>query len=202
MTLDKITRLVAGAILTTSIFAVSIPAPALAQRAPRAVSLPCCRCLDGKSTTVNVSTGTAPWNVAFGSATAQPVIPASNVSWTPVPPGSWVGPRGNAAIGDYTYTMPFQVPKCLIPMRVTISGKFAADNIGKLYIDGTFVKASQGTANYGFLPGSVTPFSWSGVLTPGPHAITMVVTNTSGPTGVVVAATITVTCPREGEPID
>jgi len=202
MILDKTTRLLTGAVLTASLFAVSIPAPALAQRPPRAVTLPCCRCLDGKSTSVDVSTGTAAWNVAFGSATPQPVVPASNVSWTPVPPGKWVGPSGNAAVGDYTYTMPFQVPKCVIPMQVTISGKFAADNSGKLYIDGNFVKASQGTPNYGFLPGSVTPFTWTGVLTPGAHAINMVVTNSSGPTGVVVAATITVTCPRDGEPID
>ena len=208
MMLDKITRLLAGAVLTSSMFATAIPAPAFAQQAPmlvpelgiakrpvRPVNLPCCRCLDGKTTTVNASTGTAPWNVAFGSSAAQPVIPASNVSWTPVPPGQWVGPAGNAVLGDYTYTMPFQVPKCVIPMQVTISGKFAADNTGKLYIGGNLVKASQGTPNYGFLPGSVTPFTWTGVLTPGPHAITMVVTNTSGPTGVVVAATITVTCP-------
>ena len=202
MILDNIARRLTGAVLATSLIAVSLPAPVLAQRPARDVRLPCCRCLDGKSTTVNVSTGTAPWSVAFGSGAAQPVVPASNVSWTPVPPGNWVGPSGNAAIGDYSYTMPFHVPKCVIPMRVTISGKFAADNVGKLYIDNNLVKASQGTPNYGFLPGSVTPFTWSGVLTPGSHAIKMVVTNSSGPTGLVVAATITVTCPRDGEPID
>lgn len=202
MKLDNVARLLMGAVLTTSMFAVSVPAPAQGPRPPRAVVLPCCRCLDGKTTTVNVSTGAVPYNVSFGSSAAQPVVPASNVAWTPVPPGQWVGPSGNAAIGDYTYSMPFQVPKCLIPMQVTISGKFAADNSGKLYIDGNFVKASQGTPNYGFLPGSVTPFSWTGVLAPGPHAIKMVVTNSSGPTGVVVAATIRVTCPREGAPID
>ncbi|MET1110560.1 MAG: hypothetical protein ABWX67_03440 [Allosphingosinicella sp.] len=199
MTLVKIGRLLAGALLTTSMCAISIPAQAQAPRPAAGVRLPCCRCLDGTSTSADVSTGTAAWSVAFGSGAAQPVVPASNVSWTPVPPGKWVGPAGNSAIGDYSYTMPFQVPKCVIPMQVTISGKFAADNVGKLYIDGNFVKASQGTANYGFLPGSVTPFSWTGVLTPGAHAIKMVVTNTSGPTGVVVAATITVTCPREIE---
>ena len=99
------------------------------------IRLPCCRCLDGKSTSVNASTGTAPWNVAFGTSAAQPVVSASNVSWTPVPPGKWVGPAGSANTGAYTFQMPFQVPNCVIPMQVTISGKFAADNSGKLYID-------------------------------------------------------------------
>jgi hypothetical protein len=209
MKLNTIGRLLAGAILTTSTLAVSVPAFAqggrtvaqaeqgVLQPVPQPIRLPCCQCLDGKTLpAINASTGAAPWNVAFGSSAAQPVATASNAAWTPVSPGQWVGPSGSAAVGDYTYLMPFQVPKCTIPMQVTISGKFAADNSAKLYIDGTFVKASQGTPNYGFLPGSVTPFSWTGALTPGAHAIKMVVTNSSGPTGVVVAATITVTCPN------
>lgn len=162
---------------------------------PRAIELPCCRCLDGKKTSVNVSTGTAPWSVAFGNSGAAPAGLVSNVAWTPVPPGKWIGP-GSDKEGDYTYQMPFQVPKCLIPMQVTISGKFAADNSAKLSIGGNVVASSQGTPNYGFLPGSVTPFTWSGTLAPGPQSITVVVTNSGGPTGLVVAATITVTCPN------
>lgn len=162
---------------------------------PRTVQLPCCRCLDGKKTSVNVSTGAVPWNVAFGNSAAQPVVLATNVAWTPVPPGKWVGP-GSENQGTYTYQMPFQVPRCLIPMRVTISGKFAADNSAQLYV-GNLVASSQGTQDYGFLPGSVTPFTWSGSLAPGQNAIKVVVTNSGGATGLVVAATITISCPSD-----
>lgn len=165
----------------------------------RVIQLPCCRCLDGKKTTVNASTGAVPWNVAFGNSAAQPAGLASNVAWTPVPPGKWIG-SGSENEGVYTFQMPFQMPKCVIPMQVTISGKFAADNSGKLYIGGNLVASSQGTPDYGFLPGSVTPFTWSGTLAPGPQSIKVVVTNSGGPTGLVVAATITVTCPRQ--PLD
>lgn len=197
MKLDNLARLLMGAVLTTSMFAVSIPASAQGPRPPRAVVLPCCRCLDGKTTTVNVSTGAVPWNVAFGNSQAQPAGPVSNVAWTPVPPGQWIG-TGSQNPGTYTFQMPYQVPNCVIPMRVTIAGKFAADNTATLYVEGHAV-ASLGTPNYGFLPGSVTPFTWTGTLAPGPHNIKVVVTNSDGPTGLVVAATITVTCPKEVE---
>jgi hypothetical protein len=214
MKLHNAARLLVGAVFTTSIFVVSLPAPALAQQgravgpptfavlqpAPRIIRLPCCRCLDGKRTNVNVSTGTVPWNVAFGNSAAQPAALTSNVAWAPVPPGHWIG-TGSETAGNYTFQMPFQVPRCVIPMQVTISGKFAADNSAKLYIEGNLVASSLGTPNYGFLPGSVTPFTWSGPLVPGAHSIKVVVTNSDGPTGLVVAATITVTCPnlKDGE---
>jgi hypothetical protein len=163
---------------------------------PRSIQLPCCRCVDGKKTSINVSTGAVPWNVAFGTGTPQSAGLVSNVSWTPVPPGKWIGP-GSEVPGNYTYQMPFQVPNCVIPMQVTISGQFAADNTASLYVDTNFVKSLQGTPNYGFLPGSVTPFNWSGTLAPGTHNIKVVVTNSDGPTGLVVAATLTIICPHE-----
>lgn len=221
MTVDKFARLLARAVLMTSALAVAAPTLALAQRVPKpgpglgpvptkTITLPCCRCLDGKSVTIKVSTGAVPWSVTppgVGAPTVAAVAasnPAwvlpSNPAWTGAPPAVWVGAPGAIETpGTYLFQMPFHVPKCIIPMQVKISGKFAADNSGQLYVDGNLVTASAGTPSYGFLPGSVTPFTWTGTLAPGSHAIRFVVTNDDGPTGAIVAATITVTCPREAE---
>lgn len=184
---------------------LSVQAPEAANLAavPRdAIRVPCCRCLDGTRQTVNINTGTARWQVTSpGSTGIQPVALAGNPAWTPVPPARWVGPPGNpTTVGDYTYFIRIYVPRCTIPPRVVMSGRFAADNSARVFLDANQIAASQGTPNYGFLPGSITPFSAS--LSPGLHTVRVIVRNISGPTGMILQGSLTITCPRELEQPD
>jgi hypothetical protein len=201
---DSLACRVAGAILLLGIFSSSAAAQSGHGGGPTipsdAIRLPCCLCVDGTSKTFNIDTGTGAWQVATpNSSTFQPVIPAANAAWAPVPPAGWVGPAGNnKIIGRYPYRLRFWYPPtCLIPARVTITGSFAADNSARLNIDGQFIIASQGPTDYGFLPASVTPFSHT--LAPGGlHAITLTVNNAQNVTGMILQGTIWVTCPAQG----
>ncbi len=190
------TRRLAG--LLTLIAALQAP-PASAQTAlGEPIRVPCCRCLDGSSQTITLNTRTAPWRVSGPGLPIQPVVAANNAAWAPVPPAGWVAPAGNpTAVGDYTYFIRFIVPNCTIPARVTISGRFGADNSARVFLDQNQIAASQGTPNYGFLPGSITPFS--AVAGPGLHTIRVIVHNSGGPTGMILQGQITFTCPRELE---
>jgi hypothetical protein len=164
------------------------------------IRIACCKCVDGSQQRVNASTGTAPWKVAPpGSSAYQQVVPAGHVGWTSLAPASWVGPSGAPqAAGDYTYQLQVYVPRCTLPPHVVISGRFAADNGARLVVDGAQVTASIGTANYGFLPGSVTSFT-KDISSPGVHNIQFVVHNSDGPTGLVVQAAISSVCPKDLE---
>ncbi|HVQ07845.1 MAG TPA: hypothetical protein VMS43_05380 [Allosphingosinicella sp.] len=179
------------------------PAPTSAQPRPDipadAIRVPCCRCLDGHQQVVNINTRTAPWQVGSpGSTGVQPVVAAGNVSWYPVPPAGWVGPPGNpTAVGDYTYFIRIYVPRCTIPGRVILSGRFGADNSARVFLDSGQIAASQGTPNYGFLQGSITPFSTP--VGPGVHTLRVVVRNIGGPTGMILQGQLTFTCPRDLE---
>jgi hypothetical protein len=161
---------------------------------PDAVRVPCCRCVGGSQQRININTRLAHWKVSMpGSSTFQPVVPAGNPAWTPLPPAGWVGPPGNpTAVGDYTYRLVIYVPRCVVPFQAQVTGRFAADNGAQVSLNGHPIAASQGTPNYGFLPGSVTPFSF--FLGSGTYTLTFVVHNSGGPTGLIVNAGIVVTC--------
>ncbi|MBV9884746.1 MAG: hypothetical protein JO276_17185 [Sphingomonadaceae bacterium] len=165
-----------------------------------AVRIPCCRCLDGSRQPIEINTRTAAWKVAGpGSSNFQPVAADGNQAWWPVPPAGWVSPPGHPqSTGDYTYQLQFYIPPCIIPSQVVISGRFAADNRARVFLDQQLVASSQGTPDYGFLQGSVTPFNVT-VTTPGLHSLRVVVTNTGGVTGMVMQATIVAICPRDLE---
>lgn len=121
MTLDKIGRLLAGAVLATSMFAVSIPAPALAQSARggdavavpdpalpqpvpgKVITLPCCKCIGGESQVVNLNSGSGagsvPFNVAgpgVGNPIAQTITNNIHPLWTAsLPPAQWIHANNN-----------------------------------------------------------------------------------------------------------
>jgi hypothetical protein len=163
-----------------------------------ALTLPCCQCAGGTST-ADLSTGTRPWTVASpGGAPGQATANAANQAWTTMlSPAQWISPVGNPqTVGTYTYQTQFDARNCVIGSAITVSGKFLADNTATLLIDGTKVVSSQGTANYGFLPGSLTPFSYTipAGSSGGIHTITLSATNTSGPTGIVAQVTATRHC--------
>jgi len=192
-------RIAAALMLAASLYAPPALAQSPAAQLPDTVRVPCCRCLDGSQQRVNLDTRTAPWRVSGPAVVGLPLaVAATNVSWAPVPPAGWVGPPGNpTAVGDYTYAIRVFVPRCVIPARVMLSGRFGADNSARVFLDGNQIATSQGTPNYGFLPGSITPFSAQ--VGPGLHTIRVIVRNIGGPTGMILQGQLTFTCPRETE---
>jgi hypothetical protein len=113
------------------------------------------------------------------------------------PIANWISPVGNPqSVGVYNYETRFDARRCTIPSEIVITGKFLADNSATLLVDGQKVISSQGTPNYGFLPGSLTPFSYTipAGSAAGVHTITVQATNAGGPTGVVVQLTATRKC--------
>lgn len=174
----------------------------------RTPALKCCNCL-GETTTANLSTGAVPWTVKVPpSGSVQGTTLASNVAWinsplstvSPLPqllPAKWISPVGNpTAVGVYRYETQFNAQKCIIPSEISISGNFLADNTGVLKIDGKTVASSLGTPNYGFLPGSLTPFSYTipANSSVGIHTVTMEANNIGGPTGIIVQLSVTRKC--------
>lgn len=190
------------------------PGPAQAQIPvlpvpPTAIRIPCCRCLDGHTQAVTINTRAAPWRVdPPGVIPFQPVVPANNAAWVPLPPAGWVGPPGAPAFNsDYVYQLQIYVRRCIIPSRVSLAGRFAADNRGRMILDGNQIAVSSTFTALG-----VAPFS--ALLGPGLHTLNVIVHNDGGPTGLIVQGAITIICPREleqgggpplpgpGEPVD
>ena len=162
------------------------------------VQLPCCKS-NGEQQAVNLSTGTAPWQVTVPtSPSSQAAVPAADPAWAPVSGADWIGPPGGwDAQGDYTYEVRFEVPHCPIGRDITVNGSFAADNRAAIYVgpSSTPVAVSQGTYDYGFLPGSITPFSATfPAAGAGTYVLKAEVSNADGVTGLAVQATVTSRC--------
>ena len=203
MTTDKLTR--RG--LVSLLIAASVASSAIAAEdearlaAPKRAVLPCCKCL-GDSTSVNLSTGAngVTWTAAVPNSSAQNATATSaNPAWTTMlaPMAQWISPSGNpTTTGVYTYQTQFDARNCTVPSDITISGKFLADNSAVLLVDDKKVASSVGTPNYGFLPGSLTSFSYTipASAAAGVHTVTVQAQNSSGPTGIVVQLTATRHC--------
>jgi hypothetical protein len=183
----------------------AVPQPASQeQRAvpipPRTVRVGCCRCVDGISRSITLSTRRAPWTVdGPGAGGPVPVAPANHVAWAPVPPAGWVGPANarHAPPGVYVYELRILVPNCTIAATVSVSGRVAADNNFRLALGGN--PPVTCTNNLCFQAGNVQPFgSWT--LGPGLHTLRVTVNNSEGPTGMILSGTITAACPRERSP--
>lgn len=165
-----------------------------------AIRLRCCRCLDGQRQTVRIDTRAASWTVRPpNSSSSQPVVPASNGAWTALAPGGWVGPQGAATVGNYTYELRIVVPRCIIPARVTVAGRFAADNHATVFHVGPNNAVQQIAASppgdFGFQTASIRPFT-AVLATPGTHTLRVVVRNAGGPTGLILEGAVTSVCPR------
>ncbi|MFN3945814.1 MAG: hypothetical protein ACK4K7_12895 [Allosphingosinicella sp.] len=169
--------------------------------AARTVRAACCRCVDGSKLTASIATGTAPWRATTSPAgtALSPVVSAGHTAWAAVPGGSWVGPAGApTGAGNYTYELVIEVPRCVIGGRMSIEGRFAADNRATLYFGNNQVAVSQGTQNHGFQAAAVTPFTITGV-TPGTHVLRVVVYNLNSITGLAVSGQVTTACPASVE---
>jgi hypothetical protein len=208
MTIRNKTRLFALSLCLTAGFA-ALPAAAEAQQQAMltlpsqipagTIRIPCCRCLDGHTQRITLDTRTAAWKVALpGSTNFQPVVPANNGAWVPVPPAGWVGPAGSPLTpGNYVYQIQFYVPPCTITPRVSIAGRFAADNSGTLLLDGQPIAVSLGALNVGYVANAVTPFTRN--VGSGLHTLQLRVFNREIWTGMVLQGAITVTCPENLE---
>ncbi len=206
-----------GLLLAASVFSSASLAQDAARPAPggprgdRIPILQCCQCAGPEApqgAALALNTGSSQWTVTGpGGTSPQATIPSSNPAWLPVlgtllPPAAWISPVGNpTTVGAFSYKTQFDARRCAIPSTITVSGQFLADNKGSIYVDGVFVKSSVGTPNYGFLPGSLTSFSYTipAASSGGVHTVEMRADNSGGPTGVVVQLTVKRNCPKSAE---
>ena len=164
---------------------------------PRVIKIPCCVCAGTTTAITTLSSGSVPWS-ASGPTGSGMAVASANPAWTTMlSPAHWISPPGNpTAPGTYTYSIHIQLPNCALNGPVEIDGSFLADNTGTLVVDGKTIKSSQGTPNYGFLPGSLTPFSFS-LSGSGVHTISLQAVNSDGPTGAVISMVAKRKCPGD-----
>ena len=152
----------------------------------------------------------APWqaNPTFnGPINTSPQVVPGNLGVNPLPnvwtnalaPAAWLHPNptssmGSYANGHYTYTLKIRVPNCAIKQKVKISGRIAADDVAKMYLDGA------GGRPIPLPPGPFAGFAtaWSrnfaidlgpnpDLTPPGVYTIRVEVDNLGGgPTGIVL----------------
>jgi hypothetical protein len=192
--------------------AISAVDPVDTSTGPSMATLPCCE-RPGQQTELNLSTGTGAWTVKLpASATDGPTSNAANVAWTTavLTASNWISPNGNpTGAGNYIYSTKFDAGECRVRCTIAVSGRFLVDNRGVLKVDGVTVATSVGTPNYGFLPGSVTPFTYNIPVVSGVHTVTFEAYNQSGPTGANIELQVRRRCmgrpvgpggPRNGGP--
>ena len=162
--------------------------------------LPVLNCSNSKVNPPQVAmpTGQAGWSLKNPAGATVAINPASNVAWSAVAGAQWIGPGGPlAANGTWTYTNRVRINACPNGQAAKLTASWRADNTGTLRVkDAGGVVLSTGnqagTPNYGFLPASLSnhtfvfPVGASGVYT-----IEFAVQNTSGPTGLAGAVTLT-----------
>ncbi|HEU0099299.1 MAG TPA: hypothetical protein VFQ67_11040 [Allosphingosinicella sp.] len=180
--------------------------------------LPCCRCVDGTTTTVSLNTGSAPWGVLSPAAPSPPpttftytrnvpyyraVERADNAAWAAVDPAKWVGPPGAPrSEGEYTYLLQFRIQPCVITPRISLAGRFAGDNRATLYLDSAKVASTGGDPERGFYPANVAAFDLPVPSGSGVYLLKLVVFNSGSVTAAILQGAITVTCPNDPLAID
>lgn len=166
------------------------------------VTVPCCRCLDGKTNTISINTGSAPWRLISGpgvtTATAATTVTTPNGAWATGSPAQWVSNTASgtaaAAAGTYVYELPIKVPNCVIPMSIKLNGKGAADNGYQAVLIAPNNTSSP--IGSGAVPTSFqNPSPISGALTmPGMYRLQISVTNQSLVQGLLVNAELKTQC--------
>jgi hypothetical protein len=218
MKFDHFARLFAGAILMTSTFAT--PAPALAQVIKGgAIAVPCCKCIGGQGNVVNFTSGSGAGSVPFNvigpgvsNPVAQTITTNINPLWTAtLAPAQWIHANDNNGGslqpgGSYRYSVRIVIPKCTIPMKVTLTGNAAADDQVKVFLNGSPIGATPTNAisspppvptlaaGWGFRAERIAPFSWTTNI-PGTYVLRFdVVNGSTGPTGLLVNAALRTDC--------
>jgi hypothetical protein len=166
------------------------------------ITLKCCHCLGEETKPLNIGTGqqvlplhSMPWTV-----NNSPVVPVANPAWAVSAPAQWVGPNGTTNPGTYIYELKFVVPKCVIPASITIQGQFWADNTGTVSLSGpnapsNTVSTSGGV--YGFMQSKGGSFSYTVNNAGGVYTLKVVTVNQSGPTGMLMYASLVKRCATE-----
>ncbi|MCR5872121.1 hypothetical protein LRS12_16225 [Sphingomonas sp. J344] len=131
----------------------------------------------------------------MGNGAAQAVSNVSNPAWGAAAPAGWVGPA-TPSTGTYIYKLTIVVPKCVIGGKVSLKGRFGADNSGQLSIGGNVVASTAG-GNLGFQVPNFASFSVP--VGAGTHTIEVRVTNPHGPTGMILQGALLTDCPRSPE---
>ena len=128
-----------------------------------------------------------------GAATVVPTVD-NGPGWVTAAPGQWIAPvenetsAGGSPAGSYTYQGSF-ASDFLLPTSITVTGAFAADNSGQLYINGVL---ADSTPAVGFT--SLTPINFTFTVAAGLSIVPVqfVVDNTpnanaANPTGLLVS---------------
>ena len=112
----------------------------------------------------------------------------------------WIAPTGSGAtdpVGLYIYTLTFTV--AADPANVTISGKWATDNSGEIWVNGQNTGFAR-VGEYGFQ--NLAAFTLSQYLQSGQNTLEFRVTNAAGtsgnPTGLLVTDMSAVVVPAPG----
>jgi hypothetical protein len=143
-----------------------------------------------------LNTGYAVWTVRpLGQLNAGPVIVMNDPAWVVMPSSQpqpqWIRPAGNPTVSNttYIYELNFTVPPCVGTGRVSVSGTFAADNTGKISLDGNLLAVSPG-----FYSSQIRAFGASNIGL-GTHTLSVEVYNSSVITGMVLRGSIGLACP-------
>lgn len=133
-------------------------------------------------------------------------------TWTNLLGADWLQPAANIAgtawnstvpNGHWTYVLKVEVPKCTIPQKVVINGKLAADDYGRMYVDGPggWTSTLVGPTGAGFAVSATQSFnavlnpSMGGFTQPGIYYIRVELDNLGGaPAGIVLKGTIAGEC--------
>lgn len=169
----------------------------------RPIKVGCCRCLGETLQPINISTGQpasqpVPWTVNGGPS----FITSTTLGWANSPGAQWIAPSasgGNGQPAVHTYELKIEVPRCVIPGNVTISGKFWADNMGTVSLSGLGAPTNQYTTLggiYGFTQPNAGNFSYT-VPGPGVYTLKVVGRNEGSVTGMLMNATVTKRCATE-----
>jgi hypothetical protein len=166
-------------------------------------TLGCCKCLGG-SNTLDLSTIPSNHWTVNGSNTV--LVTTVNPYWNINPgPANWLSTVANTATtniagGTYEYRLPFEVSRCTIEQRVTLSGNYGGDDDVYVYLDiaNSAHLISQCTGGWCFNTPHKTLSTFANYAVPlGPHTLIVQVKNALGgasPSGMFINAKLTGTC--------
>lgn len=173
----------------------------------------CCLRKPCSETSLDISTGSdngvaiaigasdSHWTVqppAGGVAQAVAINPGAT-SWVgPPPPTRWISSSPTAtALGQYVYRFNFDLGREWPNRDCRLSLRYAVDNDMTMQIDNNAPFATTAALPNAFSHfNALNPAATTVVPSVGPHALTVKVTNTSGPTGLLIAGRIVCTCKR------
>ncbi len=179
-----------------------------------------CTCMDFKkcfATTIDISTGSnngnaipigandSHWNVVPPSGGSIPAIAIVQqaTSWIPAPAGTqWVSSSATAtATGTYAYTLNFNLGNDWPNRHCTLALQWAADNDLVLNLGSNQIASSISSNSFNSFNTlhSVPAFA---IPSTGLQTITANVTNSGGPTGLLISGKVVCSCKRGPVPTD